>query len=87
MPDLAENSRRTRVKPTFTWLKEEAGTDWPTRVVQLAEGLAVRIDRRRLISDGLHFEPERLVSPSTTRLAWLIRNVERLTRLLPGYLP
>jgi hypothetical protein len=59
MPDLDENSRRTRVKPTFTWFKEEAGADWPARVLQLVDGLAVRIDPGRVILDGLHFEPTR----------------------------
>jgi hypothetical protein len=79
MPNLEENSRRTRVMPTFTWLKAEAGTDWPTRFVEMADGLAARIEPGRLIPDGIHFEPERRIPPLPRRLAWLIRNVERLT--------
>jgi|SRR6267378_4471356 len=79
MPDLDENSKRTRVKPTFTWLKEQAGGDWPVRFLQLVDGLGVRIDPGRIVPDGLHFEPEHRVPPSPRRLAWLIRNVERLT--------
>jgi hypothetical protein len=79
MPDLDENSRRTRVKPTFTWLKEQAGGDWPARFLQLVDGLGVRINPGRVVPDGLYFEPERRVAPSPRRLAWLIRNVERLT--------
>jgi hypothetical protein len=79
MLDLDENSRRTRVKPTFTWLKEQAGGDWPARFLQLVDGLGVRINPGRVVPDGLYFEPERRVAPSPRRLAWLIRNVERLT--------
>jgi hypothetical protein len=77
--DLDENSRRTRVGPTFTWLERHEGVDWPARFLQLVNGLGVAINPGRLIAKGLHFEPERRVSPSTRRLAWLIRNAERLT--------
>lgn len=79
MPNLDENSRRTRVKPTFTWLKEHAGPDWPARFIQLVDGLGVRLDPGRVLLGGIHFEPERRVPPSPRRLAWLIRNAERLT--------
>jgi hypothetical protein len=79
MSDLDENSRRTRVKPTFTWLREQADLDWPARFLQLVDGLGVRIDPGRVVPDGLHFEPERRVPPSPRRIAWLIRNAERLT--------
>jgi hypothetical protein len=79
MSDLDENSRRTRVKPTFTWLREQAALDWPARFLQLVDGLGVRIDPGRVVPDGLHFEPERRVPPSPRRIAWLIRNAERLT--------
>jgi hypothetical protein len=79
MPILDENSRRTRVKPTFAWLKENGGEDWPARVLQLVDGLGVRIDPGSVLPNGIHFEPERRVPASPRRLAWLIRNAERLT--------
>src|SRR5262245_44882028 len=79
MPDLDENSRRTRVRPIFTWLKEQAGEDWPARFIRLVDDLEVRIDPGRLVAGGLYFEPEHRVAPSPRRLAWLIRNAERLT--------
>jgi len=79
VPQLDENSRRTRVKPTFSWLKDHAQHDWPARLLKLVDGLGVRAEPGGIIPDGLHFEPERRVSPSPRRLAWLVRNAERLS--------
>src|SRR5262249_53464079 len=79
MANLDENSRRTRVKPAFTWLKKHGGSEWPKGFLQLVDGLAVVIEPGQVLPKGLHFEPERRIAPSASRLAWLIRNAERLT--------
>ena len=34
-----ENSKRTRVEPVFSWLREDGGTDLPGRLTELADGL------------------------------------------------
>lgn len=71
-----ENSKRTRVDPVFTWLRERGGKHWPARFIELADGIADRPDVGKLIR--LDFETERKVAPSPQRLAWMIENVERL---------
>jgi hypothetical protein len=73
-PDI--NSKRTRVEPVFRWLRDHGDPDWPGELVALADGLDVRIE-----TDGLErvsFEKEVQVPPSAGRLAWMIRNAERL---------
>jgi hypothetical protein len=72
-----ENSKQTRVEPAFTWLRDNAEPDWPTRVVELVDGLKVELRPGPLVR--LDFEKERPISPSPARLAWMIRNAERLT--------
>lgn len=73
---LDENSKRTRVEPVFKWLREQAGDEWPTRLLDLVDGLAVSIRPGRLVRIDL--EHERRVPPAPRRLSWMIRNVGRL---------
>lgn len=69
------NSKRTRVEPFFGWLREHGEVDWPARLLHIAHGIDVN-DPGSLVA--LHFETEVQVVPSASRLAWLIRNAERL---------
>lgn len=71
-----ENSKRTRVEPVFTWLRDHGGANWPERFVELADGIADLSEVGKLVK--VEFESERRVSPSAERLAWMIENVERL---------
>ena len=71
-----ENSKRTRVEPVFRWLEANGGSRWPQRFVDLADGLGVSVQPGRL--HRLDFEHERHFSPSPRRLAWMIRNADRL---------
>jgi hypothetical protein len=71
-----ENSKRTRVKPIFHWLKQNGGDMWPTRLLQLTEGLRISSSPGRVVS--VNFEKEITVPASPQRLAWMIENVSRL---------
>ncbi len=71
-----ENSRRTRILPAFGWLRANAGENWATELLQLAEGITPSRDAGRVLS--LECEAERAVKPSSVRLAWMIRNAHRL---------
>jgi hypothetical protein len=71
-----ENSKRTRVEPVLTWLRDHGGLDWPGDLIQLAHGLAAEVVPGQLVR--LDFEQERRVAPSTARLEWMIRNAEHL---------
>jgi hypothetical protein len=73
---IDENSKRTRVEPVFRWLRENGSTGWPDRLLELADGLQTREP-----VGGAHtvvFEDERRVPASARRLAWMIRNADRL---------
>jgi hypothetical protein len=74
---MDENSKRSRIDPVCGWLRDHGGPHWPARLVDLAEGLDVRPWPGRVVH--LDYAPERRVAPSNERLAWMIRNVERLT--------
>lgn len=71
-----ENSKRTRVEPVFTWLRDHGGAEWPERFVELAAGIADPPAIGKLVK--VEFESERRVPPSPERLAWMIENVDRL---------
>jgi hypothetical protein len=71
-----QNSKRTRVEPVFDWLREHGGRDWPSQLLAQVHGLAVPVDCGPLVS--LDYEREVRVAPSARRLAWMIRNAERL---------
>ena len=62
------NSRQSRVDPVFGWLRHQ-GTDWPTRLLAMAEGLQPIVcgPVQRVV-----FEAP--VQPSSERLAWMILN-------------
>jgi len=77
VPAQDENSRRTRVQPTFGWLAEHGGTDWPARLLRLVDGLEATLEPGKLTR--LDYRTERRVAPSARRLAWMIRNAELLT--------
>src|SRR5215216_5967708 len=75
--DLDENSKRTRVEPVFGWLRDNGGDEWPAKFLGLVDGCSVTTDPGPLVR--LDFEREVRVAPSAERLAWLIRNADRLT--------
>jgi hypothetical protein len=50
------NSKRTGVEPIFDWLRNHATEGWPAKLVELAEGLRVRIETGAL--QDVHFEQE-----------------------------
>jgi hypothetical protein len=72
-----QNSRRTRIQPVFGWLSVHGGQTWPERMLRLVDGFAVAPDAGNLVR--LDYLQERRVRPSSRRLAWMIRNAERLT--------
>jgi hypothetical protein len=72
-----QNSRRTRIQPVFGWLSEHADDHWPRRMLRLVDGVDAAIEPGHLVR--LDYLQERQVSPSARRLAWMIRNAERLT--------
>ena len=76
MTEPDANSKRTRVEPVFSWLREHGGGGWPERFLQLTEGLSEMRSPGRLCR--IDFEAEHRVAPSARRLAWMIRNVELL---------
>jgi hypothetical protein len=71
-----EHSGRTRVTPVFTWLHEHGGSGWATELLRLADGIQIASSVGEAIS--LCVDTEREVEPSPARLAWMIRNAERL---------
>jgi hypothetical protein len=71
-----QNSARTRVTPTFTWLRDHGDEDWAMTLLRLADGITVPSNVGRILS--LEVGEERKVPPSPARLAWMIRNVHRL---------
>lgn len=71
-----QHSGRTRVTPTFTWLRDHGGRNWVTELLGLADGIAAPASAGRLLS--LHVGEEREVPASPARLAWMIRNAHRL---------
>ena len=71
-----QNSARTRVTPVFTWLRANAGANWPSEFLRLADGISVTDDVGAV--ELLEVGKERVVPPSPTRLAWMIRNAHRL---------
>ena len=75
-----ENSKRTRVEPVFGWLTEHGGPDWPTRLIELADGLK-GIATPGALAARPEYEHERHVPASPRRLAWMIRNAGRLAPL------
>ncbi len=70
------NSKITRVQPVFGWLKANGGQGWPATLVQLANGVAPLSTCGPVISVDLDHEFELSATPA--RLAWMIRNVDRL---------
>ena len=71
-PDL--NSRRTRVEPVFRWVRDEAPVDWAGRLVHMAHGVGVAVDPGAVLSVAFEVSSR----ASLERLAWLVRNAERL---------
>jgi hypothetical protein len=71
-----QHSGRTRVTPVFTWLHRHGGSDWVTELLQLADGIQIAGSVGDAISVCVGAERE--VGPSPGRLAWMIRNAERL---------
>ncbi len=77
MVDSSTNSKDTRVKPIFSWLRANAGQTWPSRLVQLATGLAEVPNCGTL--GRMALEPEQEVPATASRLAWMIKNVNLLS--------
>lgn len=74
-----QHSGRTRVTPTFTWLRDHGGPDWVTALLMLADGITAPATAGRVRS--FHVGEEREVSASPARLAWMIRHAHRLAPL------
>lgn len=72
-----KNSKRTRVEPVFAWLSDHGGSDWPARLIGLAEGLQ-SVGSPGALAGQPEYKRERRVPPSPRRLAWMIRNAEYL---------
>jgi hypothetical protein len=70
------NSRDTRGRPIFNWLTINGGDAWPARLIQLATGMN-HVATLAPVS-GVYLVPERAVSASPSRLAWMIRNANSL---------
>jgi hypothetical protein len=47
------NSKRTRVLPIFRWFKENGGTWWPSRLLQISHGFASGLILLRVLLDEL----------------------------------
>jgi hypothetical protein len=73
---LDENSKRTRIEPFFSWLRDNGATHWPQTFLARVEGLAVAIEIGQLVRIAFDVEQRRPASPA--RLAWMIINAERL---------
>lgn len=74
-----QHSGRTRVTPTFAWLRDHSGQDWVTEFLRLADGITAPADAGRLVS--LCVGKEREVPANPVRLAWMIRNAAKLAPL------
>ena len=74
--DVDQHSGRTRVTPVFTWLQAHGGSGWATELLCFADGiqLAHSVGEVMLLSVA----EEREVEPSPARLAWMIRNADKL---------
>jgi len=70
------NSKITRVQPVFSWLRQNGESNWPDRFLQLVTGIAIPIKAGKLLLMDL--EQEREVAASPARLAWMLRNGNRL---------
>jgi hypothetical protein len=70
------NSKQSRVEPVFCWLRDHGGPDWPGALLQLTEGL-VSVPHPGGCEEVLCTR-EWSVGASPQRLAWMIRNAERL---------
>jgi hypothetical protein len=75
-----QNSKRTRVTPTFTWLRDHGGPDWVAEFLHLADGITAPVTTGAVLS--VRVGKERTVAASAARLAWLIRNCQPKTEAL-----
>jgi hypothetical protein len=71
-----QHSGRTRVSPVFRWLREHGDKDWVTELVRLADGIQMPDSVGAVVT--LAVGKERIVEPSPARLAWMVRNAEKL---------
>jgi hypothetical protein len=60
----------------FRWLIEHGGADWPRQFLSLADGISADRDCGPIVSAVL--EPEAKVAATPERLAWMLRNHDRL---------
>jgi len=70
------NSKRTRIEPVFAILERLPDPKWVQRLIDLSAGINAPIKTGALRS--LQFRTERKVDPSVNRLAWMLRNWQRL---------
>ncbi len=82
LADVDQHSGRTRVTPVFTCLEAHGGPAWVTELLRLADGIhiAERVGEvvKLSVEDNLGRNKEQEVEPSPERLAWMIRNADRL---------
>ncbi|HNY41155.1 MAG TPA: hypothetical protein PKJ41_12200 [Bryobacteraceae bacterium] len=74
-----QHSGRSRVTPTFRWLRDHGGAQWVAELLNLADGISAPAKTGRLVS--LEVGEEREVPASAARLAWMIRNAHKLAPL------
>jgi hypothetical protein len=74
-PRTDTNSRRTRVQPVMSWLRDHGDYDWPARLLALA-------DRPPGVDPGaplrVSLDVEHRVSARPERLLWMLENGSRL---------
>src|SRR5438105_2898726 len=74
MDSLAQdqNSKRTRIEPVFGWLKENGGPDWPTVLLEIADGAGDKRDVAA-IDSRIASVSGRAPQSCTQRLHWRAR--------------
>jgi hypothetical protein len=70
------NSKVTRVLSIFGWLKRNGEGSWPAQLLKIADGVAEVNECGSILSIDL--EEERQVPATTQRLAWMLKNADRL---------
>lgn len=71
------DSSLTRVQPAFTWLGNNGGPGWPSRLIHLASR-GDRVRRLGLDDSPVNVEFEKPFRPPTTLLEYYLRHPERL---------
>jgi hypothetical protein len=71
------NSRVSRVRPIFAWLRDHGGPSWPTQLLRMAEGMPSLLQCGPVTQ--MHLDCEEKVGPTPERLAWMLSHSAELT--------